>query len=212
MGREGMRAQYANAFVMRFDGRARAESSSNSSLPGPSLRWRSSEADNFHMSLDLRGRIEPWVGPTFIAVLAVVFGALALGRYVDVGPFRPQPWVDRQGRVASLQHFQSSTVPYEHPGASACGWNATTFIDYAGGSYVREPSAAMAAAAGREGASLDYEPDARVPADAEPTGWRKGDSQLWVSASETSRGRYLAVYVVSPTQVERWPLFPVTCP
>jgi hypothetical protein len=45
-----------------------------------------------------------------------------------------------------------------------------------------------------------YDSLATLPADATFTGWRKGDEELWALARDPN-----AVYLVSPSGVERWP-------
>ena len=49
--------------------------------------------------------------------------------------------------------------------------------------------------------------EAPLPADAEPTGFRHGDRQIWLSASE---GRD-AIYIVSPEVTQRWPRTEALC-
>ena len=49
--------------------------------------------------------------------------------------------------------------------------------------------------------------EAPLPADAEPTGLRHGDREIWLSASEGSD----AIYIVSPEVTQRWPRTEALC-
>jgi hypothetical protein len=96
-------------------------------------------------------------------------------------------------------------------GADHCGWESAAFLTLAwplgadvqriGESarfYVRDPEAVLAA-------SFDVPPPdlaAELPPDAEPTGYHRGDWELWASPADVGE----AVYLVSDDgSAERWP-------
>ena len=104
-------------------------------------------------------------------------------------------WEDESGRrvpVTRIQSFQ---------GAEHCDWTDITFLlvgpENKGDWYVRD--------VGREFGELlhtTFSSQAKLPADATDTGWRRDGRQLWIGPTEK------AAYLVSlddAEHVERWP-------
>jgi hypothetical protein len=115
-------------------------------------------------------------------------------------------WVSADGRC-----LVRIDVLADRPGPEHCGFDAarvlvtgipvgaryTTPEDSA--HYVRDPDNAFDDLV----TARAFDPDAVLPADAADTGFREGDTQLWVDPSDGS-----AVYLVTGQTVERWPLDP----
>ena len=93
-------------------------------------------------------------------------------------------------------------------GPDHCGWQSATMliIGWPPGivstsraqarQYIRDPRGDI-----RRELQLKLVKNARLPADARPTGYRYGLIELYLSPSDQDE----AIYVVSPTDVERWP-------
>lgn len=96
----------------------------------------------------------------------------------------------------------------ERPGPEHCGWEDatvlitgrtlgepyTTAVDDR--EYVRDPERVFGDTTVADG----FDPDARIPATAIDSGFRRGDAELWHDPADPS-----AVWLASPTGVERWP-------
>ena len=146
-----------------------------------------------------------WVRTAVLVVLLIV-----VGRTVHVGPFATPRWTDSSGLVASTKHDEGPAIPFQHPGPNHCGLGHVTVIAYEGGDYVQDPPAGFRSLdTGFE--PLSYDPAARLPTDAQYTGWHRGLSALWVSPSERVDGRYLNIYIRYPDHIERWPEYPFGC-
>lgn len=65
--------------------------------------------------------------------------------------------------------------------------------------YVRDPEDVF----GDPDTAAAFDPDAELPAGAEDTGFREGETELWVDPTDES-----AIYIVTGTTTESWPLDP----
>lgn len=105
-------------------------------------------------------------------------------------------WTDRDGNRVPTATITSS------PGPSHCDWETVTFLQLNDNVYLRDPERRLA-----EATVQPYDADARLPADATDTGYRRGADQLWLSADGT------IAYLVTDDRVEAWPStkYPVGC-
>ena len=105
-------------------------------------------------------------------------------------------WTDRDGNRVPISTITSS------PGHSHCDTETVTFLQLNDSVYLRDPEHRLA-----EAAVQPYDADARLPADATDTGYRRGADQLWLSADRT------IAYLVTDDRVEAWPStrYPVGC-
>lgn len=128
------------------------------------------------------------------------FGSVATA--FDVTPAYPGYAWTRQGRSVGERELVTIAGP-DH-----CGWGSATvlFIVWPPGTmapdasqarqYIRDPQGVMG---GRYRELLER--DAKLPADARPTGYRLGAIELYLSPSDDDRW----ISVVGPTNIERWP-------
>jgi hypothetical protein len=135
------------------------------------------------------------LGKTLLAciLLSAAFIGVTTVRHVFFSP----DWRlngERQPRRIQVDQWQ---------GASHCGWQDTTFLDYDGYSYVRDTGDRFG------GTPVSYAEGIQLPASARDTGWRDGNRELWV-APDSARGP-TSVYVVAGDLVERWPRFDTGC-
>lgn len=81
-------------------------------------------------------------------------------------------------------------------GASHCDFESATFLSYParGDQYVRDPQGIF-----DDEIASPYDGDASLPKDARKTGYRQGESVLWIARDGD------ALYLVRPDRVERWP-------
>lgn len=63
--------------------------------------------------------------------------------------------------------------------------------------YIRDPDNVF----GDPDTAAAFDPDATLPAGAEDTGFRQGDTELWVDPADES-----AIYLVTGPSIESWPL------
>lgn len=97
----------------------------------------------------------------------------------------------------------------DRPGPEHCGFEAARVIitgipvgaRYAdesnGAEYIRDPEDVF----GDPDTAAAFDPDAELPAGAEDTGFREGETELWVDPTDES-----AIYLVTGTSTESWPL------
>ncbi len=69
--------------------------------------------------------------------------------------------------------------------------------------YIRDPDNVF----GDADTAAAFDPNAELPAGAEDTGFRQGETQLWVDPSDES-----AIYLLLEATIERWPLDPEPTP
>lgn len=91
----------------------------------------------------------------------------------------------------------------ENPGAEHCGWQSATSLEFEGVRYVRDPQHVFSAGKGE--VTSDYDSSTETPAEAEFTGYQKGDDELWQSPQVD------AVFVRSSDGVELWPRLEAGC-
>jgi hypothetical protein len=128
------------------------------------------------------------------------FGSVATA--FENAPAHPGYAWTREGRVVS--QFELVTIA----GPGHCGWESATFvfIGWPPGTvapdasrsrqYIRDPHGVV------HGRFRDLlERDVKLPGDAGSTGHRLGAIELFVSPSDEDRW----IYVVGPSNVERWP-------
>ena len=120
----------------------------------------------------------------------------------DAPPGYPGYSWSRDGRAVG--EFELTTIA----GPSHCGWQSATmvFIAWPPGTtavssagsrmYIRDPQGAYSATYRDR-----WVRNATLPADAQPTGYRLGPIELYLSASDQDE----AIYVVAPSGTERWP-------
>ena len=99
----------------------------------------------------------------------------------------------------------------DRPGPAHCGWQTARVIingipigarytnDRDSANYVRDPGNVFGDAA----TASAFDPDADLPQGAMDTGFRQRGVELWVNPADRS-----AIYLVSRTSIERWPLDP----
>lgn len=121
--------------------------------------------------------------------------------YCDPAEFAPSAdaelghgiWTDRHGNRVPTKELTLI------PGHEHCGRESATFLYRFAErrklmQYVRDPEGVAT-----EETRGSYAPDVKLPADAEDSGYRLDDWQLWYAADRS------AAYVVTPDGVERWP-------
>jgi hypothetical protein len=144
-------------------------------------------------------------------VVAAVMAALVLGGVflaARSGPFDPplaypgQVWV-KDGKLVSPLIVDVAGGP------AHCGWQSAAFLTLGwplgtsaafaiqARQYVRDPGGVTQNAKLRSRFDLS----ARLPADARPTGFLEGGTQLYLAPSDED----IAAYVVYSGHVERWP-------
>ena len=129
------------------------------------------------------------------------------------------PWADAQGnRLPDGTSDARNGFPlviHTLTGSSHCDWESAVFLhmswppgtvlrgpigdDYEQGSfrqYLRDPNNVLGGPL-----ATTFDPDAPLPDDARPSGFRRGPWELWVSPSEAEQ----AAYLVRDDKVERWP-------
>lgn len=110
-------------------------------------------------------------------------------------------WI-REGRPVDIRELGAIAGP-DH-----CGWQRATMLQIgwppgtvaetgaAARQYIRDPLGAV---------SIRFRDrlvrNARLPADARPTGYRLGSIELYLASSDQDE----AIYVVAPAGAERWP-------
>lgn len=103
-------------------------------------------------------------------------------------------WTDRDGNRVPIHELTISRGLPAH-----CGWESASVIGFDMRSeqwtdYVRDPEGVLT-----DWTRGSYAADVELPADAEDSGYRIDDWQLWYAADRS------AVYIVTPDDVERWP-------
>ena len=102
-------------------------------------------------------------------------------------------WTNRDGKRVPLTVINSSVGP------AHCDWQEAHFLGLGEGRghkiYARDPHGVL----GSDMLATPYDGDVRLPADAEDTGYRRGDWQLWLTADKGT------AYVRTPDGVEAWP-------
>lgn len=116
-----------------------------------------------------------------------------------------RPWTTADGCLVRIDVLADRSGP-EH-----CGWQSARVIitgipigarytdDRNDAEYVRDPDNVF----GDLATASAFDPDAELPDGAVATGLRLQDTELWADAGDPS-----AIYLVSGTSVERWPLDP----
>ncbi|KUN23644.1 hypothetical protein AQJ23_23850 [Streptomyces antibioticus] len=102
-------------------------------------------------------------------------------------------WTDRSGKRVPLTVINSSVGP------AHCDWQEAHFLGLGERRdhkiYARDPHGVLRS----DMLATPYDGDVRLPADAEDTGYRLGDWQLWLTADKGT------AYVRTPDGVEAWP-------
>ena len=100
----------------------------------------------------------------------------------------------------------------DRPGPEHCGWQSARVIVAAipvgkrysnegnAANYVRDPDNVL----GDRATAIAFDPNADLPRGAIDTGFREGATELWTDPADGGS----AIYLVTPTSVERWPLDP----
>ncbi|GAB2576398.1 hypothetical protein GCM10027168_06770 [Streptomyces capparidis] len=113
--------------------------------------------------------------------------------FTDARPDAYEIWTDRDGRRVPTTAVSSNTGP-EH-----CEWQTAHFLGTGRGPdarlYARDPEGVLP----REMLTAPFDATAALPRDAEDTGYRLRDWQLWTVPDRS------AVYVRTPAGVEKWP-------
>ena len=149
-----------------------------------------------------------------LAGLVLLAGAVLYLRHANsiVGP-----WTDAKGRRLPDGTSREGGFPlaiHTMTGHSHCGWDSIVFLhiawppgtvlrgpigdDFLDGrfrQYVKDPDGDLGPF------PETFDPDARLPPDARPSGFRRGPWELWISPSEAHR----AIYVVRDGKAELWP-------
>jgi hypothetical protein len=169
-------------------------------VPQEGYRVERKEGDRVLYSLDVDGRTKvavivakdrknrPGWGPeTSASCDPAEFPA----SYTDAQDY--EVWTDRNGRRVPLTVISSSA------GAAHCDWQKAHFLGTGEGKdarlYARDPDGVL----GDEMLRAPYRDDVTLPADAEDTGYRLGDRQLWLTDDRDT------AYVRTPDGVEAWP-------
>ena len=117
-----------------------------------------------------------------------------------------RPWTTADGCLVRID------VLADRPGPSHCGWETARVIIAAipigtrysnetnDANYVRDPDNVFGDAA----TASAFDPDAELPAGAVDTGFRQGSTELWADPADGGS----AIYLVTGTSIERWPLDP----
>jgi hypothetical protein len=132
-------------------------------------------------------------------LLAVGLAGCALPWSSETSDWR-EPWTDPAGNAVS------EDVLVSFPGPDHCGWGSLVFlhVGWPPGTaaalgdvrqYLRDPDGLL----GPEPLLTTFDEDSELPADAEDTGYRHGEVELWLSASRTE-----AAFLVRANRVERW--------
>ena len=100
------------------------------------------------------------------------------------------PWIDSHGHRVPRQVLVETRA--ECKGGPDWG-----ILVFGGQRFIQDPDGQIPP----EALSSPYQVRAHLPSDASWTGYRQGSRRLWISPSDT-----LAIYVVTPGRVERWPL------
>ncbi|NNN32636.1 hypothetical protein HLK59_20160 [Streptomyces sp. S3(2020)] len=102
-------------------------------------------------------------------------------------------WTDRDGERVPVSLISSSIGP------AHCDWQKAHFLSVREGkeelSYARDPDGVL----GDDMLEAPYDGDVPLPADAEDTGYRLGERQLWLTDDKRT------AYVRTPDGVEAWP-------
>ena len=117
-------------------------------------------------------------------------------------------WTDPTGTPAPDGLEGRPLVIHTIEGPDHCGWTSVTMLHLGwplgtetdGGSfrqYLRDPDGVLA-----DQVRAAYEAGAALPPDAQPSGYRIGDWELWTSASDDGRAVYLANATTG--SIERW--------
>lgn len=96
-------------------------------------------------------------------------------------------WTDTSGNRISTEKIRSN------PGPGHCGWESAIWLKVADALYIRDPQGVMA-----EWTTTSFAMDAQLPRSAIDSGYRTGESSLWLDPDGDA-------YVVSGDRVERWP-------
>lgn len=96
-------------------------------------------------------------------------------------------WTDTAGQRVSTDAIRS------HPGPAHCGHESATWLYVGRQLFFRDPKHVMA-----DWSSTTYDADAALPKRAVDSGYRSGDTQLWIDPKGDA-------YLVGPDRTERWP-------
>ena len=146
-------------------------------------------------------------GPILLVLIAMIIAGLWVGGHYDWGRRQRSFWSNGTRTIRTYDFEQDTTGPYETNGPAHCGWESIRFLSYRRGAYANS----SVNVPGYE--SYVYNENARLPPDAQYTGWHQGSRQLWVSPSEVDRppAEYSGIYIVLPDHTERWPIWRVGC-
>lgn len=160
-----------------------------------------------------------WARVALLAVLLTALGLIAtLGGDSEppaapvprVPPPTPAPtatpilnvWQGPEGALSDV---------VERSGPEHCDWQSATIIglkiDGQPARFVYDPKDMVPPNGSDHPGGRPPPIEAPLPADAEPTGFRHGDREIWLSASEGND----AIYIVSPEVTQRWPRTEVLC-
>ncbi len=115
-----------------------------------------------------------------------------------------EPWT-RDGQAVGMDVIES------HDGERHCGWQKARFLGLSSpihsapagtpgvAQYVRDPEGVL----DRADLRTAFRPNAVLPPDAEPTGYQRNGTELWLADSD----RHLMAYLVSEDsgRAEAWP-------
>lgn len=96
-------------------------------------------------------------------------------------------WTDAAGNRISTESLRSA------PGPGHCGWESAIWLHIGDDLFFRDPKGVM-----EEWTTTKFAADARLPAGAVDSGYRSGQSELWIEAGGDA-------YLVQPGRIERWP-------
>ncbi len=158
--------------------------------------------DNLVVLIELRGAPGAATAEAVVALAAIV-DAKATGvrpsptptPAAPPTPVAPPPWKDRQGQTPPRETLS------EHQGPDHCDWQAAVFLTFMGFSYVKDPYDVM-----KDALPVKFEPKARLPGDAQFTGYRSGDRELWTAPSDPA-----GIYIRAAGKNERWPRLESFC-
>ncbi len=181
---------------------------------------RASPAEGSVISRRLRARDAGiWARVALLAVLVAALGLMATlwgdsapraAPVLQVVPPTPAPtatpilnvWQGPEGALSDV---------VERSGPEHCDWQSATFIglkiDGQSAGFVYDPKDVVPPNGSERPGGRPPPIEAPLPADAEPTGFRHGDREIWLGASAGDD----AIYIVSPEVTQRWPKTTALC-
>ncbi|MFQ5966068.1 MAG: hypothetical protein ACE5MI_00485 [Acidimicrobiia bacterium] len=125
--------------------------------------------------------------------------ALALSACFPADP----PWMDSNGEIVS------GSLILEYQGFVRCQTREVTFLRFFDRQYADDPEGQLGPLRAIDGSGrvLTFEVLEAVPPGALPSGFHRGDREIYVDRAAIDD--YL--YVVHPSHVERWPRAEIYC-